>query len=170
MPLAQDRQLAVTPQCVDDEPTPVQTEGPYFLPKSPERRNLRDGGKGIPFVLSGTVVSRSCRPIPSVLVDLWHANGRGKYDLEGYRFRGRQFTYTEGHFRFDTILPGLYPGRTRHFHVKYQARHQPVLTTQHYFPGEPENDRDGIFDPVLLLRVTRRPVYMGSFVTVLDLA
>ena len=139
------------------------------MPKSPKRRNLRDDAKGIPFVFSGTVVSRSCRPVTSVLVDLWHADERGKYDLEGYRFRGHQFTNAKGHFLFDTILPGLYPGRTRHFHVKYQARHEPVLTTQHYFPGEPENDRDGIFDPVLLLRVTRAPDYVGSFVTVLDL-
>src|SRR5262245_61518184 len=98
MPLAQDRQLAVTPQCVDDEPTLAQTEGPYYLPKSPKRRNLRDGGVGIPFILSGTVVSRSCRPIPSVLVDLWHANGRGEYDLQGYRFRGHQFTNARGTF------------------------------------------------------------------------
>jgi protocatechuate 3,4-dioxygenase beta subunit len=170
LPLANDRQLAVTPRCGHDEPTPVQTEGPYYLPKSPERRNLRNGGEGIAFVLSGTVVSRSCQPIRSVLVDLWHANARGEYDLAGYRFRGHQFTNAEGHFRFETILPGLYPGRTRHFHVKYQAPHRPVLTTQHYFPAEPENDRDGLFNPVLLLRVTRRPVYTGSFVTVLDLA
>jgi len=170
MVLAQDRHLAVTPSCVDDEPTPAQTEGPYYLPKSPQRRKLRDSGKGIPFVFSGTVVSRSCRPVPSVLVDLWHADERGKYDLEGYRFRGHQFTNAEGHFRFETILPGLYPGRTRHFHVKYQAPHRPVLTTQHYFPGEPENKVDGIFNPVLLLRVSRAPDYVGSFVTVLDLA
>jgi protocatechuate 3,4-dioxygenase beta subunit len=169
MALAQDRQLAATPPCEDDEPTPVQTEGPYFLPKSPERQNLRDGGEGIPFILSGTVVSRSCRPVSSVLVDLWHADERGEYDLEGYRFRGHQYTNAEGHFRFETILPGLYPGRTRHFHVKYQAPHRPVLTTQHYFPDEPENQLDGIFNPVLLLRVSREPVQVGSFVTVLDL-
>src|SRR5262245_39743108 len=103
MPLAQDRQLAVTPQCGHDEPTPVQTEGPYYLPKSPEKRNLRDGAEGIPFVLSGTVVSRSCQPIPSALVDLWHADGRGEYDLEGYRFRGHQYTNAKGHFRFETV-------------------------------------------------------------------
>jgi hypothetical protein len=44
-----------------------------------------------------------------------------------------------------------------------------VLTTQHYFPDEPENDHDGIFNPVLLLRVSRGPVQVGSFVTVLNL-
>jgi protocatechuate 3,4-dioxygenase beta subunit len=171
MALAQDTQLAVTPHCLDDEPTPTQTEGPYFTPHSPEKRDLgKPGDKGIPFIFSGAVVTRSCRPVRSVLVDLWHADATGVYDNEGYRFRGHQYTDAEGHFRFDTIVPGLYPGRTRHFHVKYQAPHQPVLTTQHYFPDESENDRDGIFNPLLLLRITRQPVMLDSFVTVLDLA
>jgi hypothetical protein len=54
--------------------------------------------------------------------------------------------------------------------VKYQAPPKPVLTTQHYCPGEPENKLDGIFNPVLLLRVSRAPHYVGSFVTVLNLS
>ncbi|MFE0516379.1 hypothetical protein ACFW2E_42595, partial [Streptomyces sp. NPDC058964] len=52
-----------------------------------------------------------------------------------------------------TIVPGLYPGRTRHIHVKAQAPGQPVLTTQLYFPGEPRNSTDAIFDPALLMNV-----------------
>jgi protocatechuate 3,4-dioxygenase beta subunit len=40
----------------------------------------------------------------------------------------------EGRYRFRTILPALYPGRTRHYHFKVQAPEQPVLTTQLYFP------------------------------------
>ena len=50
-------------------------------------------------------------------------------------------------------MPGLYPGRTRHFHVKVQAPNGPVLTTQLYFPGDPANSRDGIFRPELLMDV-----------------
>ncbi len=50
-------------------------------------------------------------------------------------------------------MPGLYPGRTRHFHVKVQAPNQPVLTTQLYFPGEPSNDNDGIYNAALLMDV-----------------
>jgi protocatechuate 3,4-dioxygenase beta subunit len=49
---------------------------------------------------------------------------------------------TEGRYRFRTILPALYPGRTRHYHVKVQAPERPVLTTQLYFPDEPTNRRD----------------------------
>ena len=34
-----------------------------------------------------------------------------------------------------SIVPGVYPGRTRHIHVKVQPRGGRVLTTQLYFPG-----------------------------------
>ncbi len=50
-------------------------------------------------------------------------------------------------------MPGLYTGRTRHIHVKVQAPDRPVLTTQLYFPGEPDNASDGIFDEALLMDV-----------------
>ena len=49
------------------------------------------------------------------------------------------------------MVPGLYPGRTRHFHVRVQAPNRPILTTQLYFPGEPQNRRDWIFNEKLLL-------------------
>jgi protocatechuate 3,4-dioxygenase beta subunit len=51
-------------------------------------------------------------------------------------------------------VPGLYPGRTRHFHVKVQAKGGRVLTTQLYFPGETRNNRDRIFHPDLLMAVS----------------
>jgi protocatechuate 3,4-dioxygenase beta subunit len=37
--------------------------------------------------------------------------------------------------------------------VRVQAPNRPVLTTQLYFPGEPENKRDGIFNPKLVMVV-----------------
>jgi hypothetical protein len=68
--------------------------------------------------------------------------------------RGHQYTGTDGTFTLTTIVPGLYPGRTKHIHVKVQAPNQPILTTQLYFPGVPENDTDTIFDARLLMDVT----------------
>jgi protocatechuate 3,4-dioxygenase beta subunit len=53
-------------------------------------------------------------------------------------------------------VPGLYPGRTRHIHVKAQAPRRPVLTTQLYFRGERANAGDGIFLPELLVRGLRK--------------
>ena len=161
--------LAATPACEDDdEPTPAQTEGPFFTPNSPERSNLREAGMaGTPITLTGLVLSRSCLPVPGALVELWHADDSGQYDNEGYRLRGHLFTGDDGSYRFTTIVPGLYPGRTRHFHVKYQAADQPVLTTQLYFPEEPDNRRDRIFRPELLMRIDG-PI--ARFDAVLDLA
>jgi protocatechuate 3,4-dioxygenase beta subunit len=49
--------------------------------------------------------------------------------------RGHVFANAEGRYHFRTILPALYPGRTRHYHVKVQAPEHPVLTTQLYFSG-----------------------------------
>ena len=58
-----------------------------------------------------------------------------------------------GHYRLETVVPAQYPGRTRHIHVKVQAPGRPALTTQLYFPGESANQRDGIFDPKLVMKV-----------------
>jgi protocatechuate 3,4-dioxygenase beta subunit len=148
--------LAATPSCGDDhaESTEAQTEGPYFTPGSPRRTSLlAPGVRGTPLVLTGRVLSTSCRPLRGALLDFWQADGRGVYDNRGYRLRGHQFTNAEGRFRLTTVVPGLYPGRTRHIHVKVQPRGGRVLTTQLYFPGEPRNRSDGIYDPDLVMRL-----------------
>jgi protocatechuate 3,4-dioxygenase beta subunit len=152
---AQQDLLPVTSQCSDgDEPTPRQTEGPYFTPNSPERTNLiEDGMPGERMALAGFVLDRRCRPVDRALLDLWHCDAAGVYDNRGYRLRGHQFSGAQGRFVFETIVPGKYPGRTRHYHIKVQAPGQGILTTQLYFPGEPGNEADTIFNPALLLDI-----------------
>lgn len=148
--------LAQTPECDDDDlPTRAQTEGPFFKPNSPKRASLLEPGlAGTKIVVTGQVfASKTCRPIAGALLDFWHADAAGRYDNVGFRCRGHQFTDAEGRYRLETIVPGLYPGRTRHFHVKVQAPGGRVLTTQLYFPGEPLNNRDGIFHPDLVMAV-----------------
>ena len=63
-------------------------------------------------------------------VAFWRANAAGPHDNQGYRLRCHQSTDGQGRNALETIVPGLYPGRTRHIHVKVQAPNQPVLTTQ----------------------------------------
>jgi protocatechuate 3,4-dioxygenase beta subunit len=148
------QQLTPTPSCHDDEPTARQTEGPFFRPKSPERSDLREpGSKGNQFELSGFVLTRNCRPIGGAVVDLWHADETGEYDNVGFRYRGHVITRSDGAFGFHTIVPAIYPGRTRHYHVKVQAPGSSLLTTQLYFPNEPANRHDGLFRRELLMRV-----------------
>ena len=87
------------------------------------------------------------------MVDVWHADEKGEYDSVGFRYRGHVITGPNGDFRFRTIVPAVYSGRTRHYHVKVQAPGSSLLTTQLYFPGEPANRRDSLFQRELLMRV-----------------
>jgi protocatechuate 3,4-dioxygenase beta subunit len=145
----------LTPACHDDDdPTPAQTEGPYFKPNSPERTDLvTPGTQGTRLTVSGYVFGLACLPVNRALLDFWQADVNGAYDNTGYTFRGHQYTDAQGAFRLSTIVPGLYPGRTRHIHVKVQAPGRPILTTQLYFPNEPRNNTDTIFDARLLMTV-----------------
>jgi protocatechuate 3,4-dioxygenase beta subunit len=151
---AANQQLQPTPACGDaDDVTPAQTEGPYFTPNSPERASLLEGGlAGTRLILEGAVVTRSCQPVARALVDFWQCDNAGVYDNTGYRLRGHQFTDAAGRYRLETIVPAVYPGRTRHIHVKVQAPNRPVLTSQLYFPGEAANQRDGIYNRELELQ------------------
>lgn len=150
---AASNEAPLTPACDDgDDPTPSQTAGPFFTPDSPERTSLRERGViGTSLVLTGLVLTRDCRPIADALLDFWHADDAGAYDNDGYRLRGHQFADDAGRYQLETIVPGLYPGRTRHFHVRVQAPAGPILTTQLYFPDEPQNQRDRLFRPDLLM-------------------
>jgi protocatechuate 3,4-dioxygenase beta subunit len=148
--------LSPTPACHNGEmPTRPEIEGPFFKPASPLRGDLREPGvTGRPVELAGYVLTRSCRPVAGALIELWHADDQGEYDNRGFRLRGHLFTDGKGHYAFQTIMPGLYPGRTRHFHVKVQAAAEsPVLTTQLYFPDEPRNREDDFFHPELVMQV-----------------
>ena len=82
-----------------------------------------------------------------------HADERGDYDNAGFRYRGHVFTDAEGRYRFRTIEPALYPGRTRHYHIKVLSTGRQLLTTQLYFPNEPMNARDSLFDRALVVKL-----------------
>lgn len=134
--------------------TPPQTEGPYFKPNSPARASLIEPGMpGTRLVVEGSVLTADCKPVPRALLDFWQADAGGRYDNAGQRLRGHQLTDDAGHYRLETVVPAQYPGRTRHIHVKVQAPGRPALTTQLYFPGESANQRDGIFDPKLVMKI-----------------
>ena len=153
--MAQTRTLPLTPACAEqDDATPSQTEGPYYKRNSPQRTSLLEPGiTGVTIVVSGSVLSRDCQPIARALVDFWQADAQGVYDNTGSKLRGHQFTDEAGRYSLETVVPGLYPGRTRHLHVKVQAPNQPILTTQLYFPGEPSNATDRLFNRRLLMTV-----------------
>lgn len=152
---AQAQGAAPTPICHDgDGPTKPDIEGPYYKPRSPLRAQLAEPKtRGQLYRIEGFVLTRTCEPVRGAILDLWHADENGAYDDSGFRYRGHLFTDNMGRYRFDTILPGLYPGRTRHYHFKVAAPFDRVLTTQLYFPNEPRNATDDYYSPALLMRI-----------------
>lgn len=148
--------LNLTPSCgAQVQRTEAQTEGPYFKPDTPLKRDLAiDRPHGQKITVAGLVLDTSCKPVPKALIEIWQADETGNYDNAGFSLRGHQFSDDRGRWWFTTIVPAIYPGRTRHIHVKVQKPGGRVLTTQLYFPDEPLNRRDGLFDQRLLMRIT----------------
>ena len=154
---AADRALGLAPPAACTPGTRAQTEGPFYTPRTPRRTDLREpGARAETLVLEGLIVMSDCRPVAGAVLDIWHCDDKGRYDNAGFRYRGHQFTDAAGAFRFMTIRPPRYPGRTPHIHVKVQGEETRLLTTQLYFPDLPDhNARDGIFRDSLLMRLSR---------------
>ncbi len=144
---------AAAPLRAEVSPTPAVTEGPFYKPGSPERATLfgpSDPGKR--FELTGKVLSSGGRPVAGAWIDVWQADARGRYDNAGYAYRGHVFTDISGDYAIRTVMPGEYPGRTPHIHVKVRAPKGPVLTTQLFFPEMTSRNReDSIYDPRLVV-------------------
>jgi protocatechuate 3,4-dioxygenase beta subunit len=136
--------------------TPSLTEGPYYKSGSPEQANLyQDGMAGTKLVITGYVYDTNCKPVANAWLDFWQADANGNYDNSGYTLRGHQYTDANGRFQLTTVVPGLYPGRTEHIHVKVQPPNGQILTSQLFFPGVTQNDSDGIYNASLLLSLTQ---------------
>jgi len=134
--------------------TPAQMEGPYYTPGSPERPVLVEPGiPGEPLLVTGVVMNSNCEPIAGARVDFWQADGAGEYDNTGYQLRGHQFTGPDGSYHLETVIPGVYSGRTPHIHVKiFASDGRELLTTQLYLAGISEQIPDSLFNAALLAR------------------
>jgi protocatechuate 3,4-dioxygenase beta subunit len=159
MPLAPTGTFKPTPDCsAPSALTPSMTEGPYYKTGSPERASLIEPGMNGTFLrLSGYVLTVDCQPVTHAWLDFWQANAQGQYDNNGYTLRGHEFTDANGYYSLETIIPGLYPGRTEHIHVKVQAPGGLLLTTQLFFPGVAQNQKDSIYSDQLLLAMQETP-------------
>ncbi|MEM1164586.1 MAG: protocatechuate 3,4-dioxygenase [Pseudomonadota bacterium] len=147
-------------------PTPRQAEGPFY-PRSSDRvvdedwdlvkidGSVRHAGGEI-LHLSGQVRTRSGDPAPGIVVEIWQCDVNGRYRHAGDRGVGRPLdeafqgfgrtrTDDRGRYRFRTIRPVSYPGRTPHIHAKVFRDDGSVLTTQIYVDGEPANRHDFLF-------------------------
>ncbi|MGQ0734326.1 MAG: dioxygenase family protein [Acidobacteriota bacterium] len=149
--------------------TPRQGEGPFYpdhLPLDTDNDLLILSDRVTPAVgdithLSGRVLDRRGTPMRNVTVEIWQVDHHGAYlhsrssnrdrrdaNFQGY---GRFQTSSSGEYRFRTVKPVPYPGRTPHIHFKLKQGDRELLTTQCYVKGHAGNVKDrllqGIRDP-----------------------
>jgi protocatechuate 3,4-dioxygenase beta subunit len=144
--------------------TPEQTEGPYYTAGSPERKIIYESGMaGTRLIIVGYVLDADCQPISGAWLDFWQADASGNYDNQGYTLRGHQVTDEQGRYFLETVVPGEYPGRTQHIHVKLQEPGGQILTSQLYFPGSAGNSTDNIYTPATLVTIEDRGDYQVAY-------
>jgi protocatechuate 3,4-dioxygenase beta subunit len=148
-------------RCTAGTLTAWQGEGPFYSPKTPERRDIRDPFVGEALVIAGRVLDSQCRPIAGAVLDFWQTDHLGRYDNQGYRYRGHQRADAAGRFELVTVRPSAYTAmnlfRTPHIHVKVQGASTRLLTTQIYLPdAEETNVRDGGYHPALAIQYVSR--------------
>lgn len=137
--------------------TPSQTEGPFYpveLPRDSDADLLRNGAvdyrRGQPAWVAGVVTDLQGRPVRGAQVEIWQCDHAGRYHHPGdggradpqFQGFGRVTVGSDGGYRFRTIKPVPYTGRTPHIHVKVKLGTRELLTTQMYVAGDPNNERD----------------------------
>jgi len=157
-------------------PTPAQTAGPFYPLKFPADSDSdlvhvaghSHAAKGPVTEVTGRVLDVNGRPMRGVEVEIWQADANGRYhdprddragprpdaDFQGY---GKATADDSGGYRFLTIRPVAYPGRTPHIHFAVSGHGFAPFVTQMYIAGEAGNDRDpvlsGIRDPAARAQV-----------------
>lgn len=142
--------------------TPRQAEGPFYpltLPLDNDNDLVQVDGQseraaGEILHLGGRILGADGRPVPGMRVEIWQCDAFGVYHHPGDRrspadpnFQGFGHSIADdaGAYRFRTIVPTRYPGRTPHIHVKIRRADVEALTTQMYVAGNPDNERDGLY-------------------------
>lgn len=146
-------------------PTPRQTRGPFYpaaLPLDSDTDLVTVAGRdaparGVVTHVFGRVLAEDCRPLAGTQVEIWQCDALGRYhhpreprggadpNFQGY---GRMVVGEDGAYRFRTIRPVPYPGRTPHIHFALTGAGLEPLVTQMYVAGEPGNASDFILNAV----------------------
>jgi protocatechuate 3,4-dioxygenase beta subunit len=143
--------------------TPMQTEGPFYPRELPLDRDndlatvagAPAGARGIITHVFGTLRDETGHALANARVEIWQCNAFGKYHDPrdrrdapidpGFQGFGATQTDGEGRWRFRTIRPVAYPGRTPHIHFAVLPQGGGRLVTQMYVAGEAGNARDGVY-------------------------
>src|SRR4051812_8397440 len=144
--------------------TPENVVGPFYKKGAPDLRGMRVAGEpGMPLGVTGSVFDTRGDAVLDAVVEVWHTDHLGLYDLDGFRHRARLAVAAGGTYGFDSVMPGHYPDRVcQHVHYLVTAPGHRPLVTQLYFATDPvfEGDPAKNFhrDPLLQTADLVRPV------------
>ncbi len=147
--------------------TPTQTAGPFYprtIPLDADTDLVQIAGRaqraaGQVTHVMGRVLDDMGRPVSGARVEIWQCDAMGYYhhprDRRGetggdpnFQAYGHMAVGEDGAYRFRTIKPVPYPGRTPHIHFAVSGPGFEGWTTQMYVAGEPLNDTDFILNRV----------------------
>lgn len=177
--------------------TPSQTEGPFYpvgFPGDSDADLVQVRGQaaragGTVLHLQGRVLDASGKPLDGALVEIWQCDSQGLYDhprqsgrerrdaaFQGY---GKVLTDAESTYRFRTLKPVAYAGRSPHIHLKVSTADGRRLTSQFYLAGDAQNEQDFVYrnaarDPKKRERIDMRlepanGIEPGAFATTMDI-
>lgn len=158
--------------------TPRQPAGPFYpaeLPLDDDNNLVQVAGrtgvaKGEVADLSGRLLDRNGVPLTDVRIEIWQCDANGRYrhprdradrpidpNFQGF---GHTISDAQGRYRFRTIRPARYPGRTPHIHVAVLPPGERPFITQLYVAGESRNDGDFLYRRI---PVEQRPLVTAAF-------
>ena len=144
-------------------PTPRQSTGPFYpleLPLDHDNDLVSVRGKsgmarGVITHVLGRVMDVNGKPLAGMTVEIWQCDAFGRYHHPGdrrdtpldehFQGYGRTLSAEDGAYRFRTIRPVPYPGRTPHIHFAVSGPGMQTFVTQMYVAGEPRNASDFLF-------------------------
>jgi protocatechuate 3,4-dioxygenase beta subunit len=152
--------------------TPTERTGPVFnstlLRAGDNDLTAQHAGDpvGERIYVHGRVLDEDGRPVRNALLEVWQANAAGRYRHKADTYdapldpnftgEGRTLTDENGYYSFKTVKPGPYPWGNHHnawrpSHIHFSLFGAGILSrlvTQMYFPGDPLQPLDPIFNSI----------------------
>ncbi len=156
----------------DDKRPETTVLGPFFVQAAPEKQigeDISGGMEGDPMLVTGSVSSVDGRPLAGAVVDVWHSDDDGYYDVQqldkigDLAMRARFHADQNGRFHFWSIKPAAYPiphdgpvgemleaqgrhpWRPAHLHFMISAPGVEQLVTHVFVAGDTYLDSDVVF-------------------------